>query len=366
MAKTLRSGYTTGTCAAAAAKGAALALLGQRTGTVAVTTPQGRTLTVPLAHVTVAGPAAHCTVIKDAGDDPDITDGAAISAEVSLQPGGAVTIAGGTGVGVVTKPGLAVPVGEPAINPGPRQMITLALRQVLPPGQGAMVTISIPAGEKLAARTLNPLLGIEGGLSVIGTTGIVEPMSEEAFKHSLTPQIDVARAAGYDSLVFVPGKLGQDAACRRFHLPADAVAQTSNFIGYMLEEAAARSVRRVMLFGQAGKLVKVAAGIFHTHSRVADGRLETLAAYTAAAGASAPVVRRILACTTTEAAQAVLAEQGLTAVWPQIAQRASARAQQHVFGKLTVGTVIVDMHGRLLGRDAAAADIGRDLAWQET
>lgn len=365
MAKTLRSGYTTGTCAAAAAKGAALALLGRQVEAVSVTTPQGRILTVPLHQVAVDGDAARCTVIKDAGDDPDITDGAAIVAEVSLQPHGTVIIAGGAGVGVVTKPGLAVPVGEPAINPAPRRMIEMAMRQVLPAGQGARVTIAIPGGEKLAARTLNPLLGIVGGLSVIGTTGIVEPMSEEAFKQSLTPQIDVARAAGYTSVVFVPGKLGQDAACHKFHLPADAVVQTSNFIGYMLEEAVERGVRQVMLFGQAGKLVKVAAGIFHTHSRMADARLETLAAYAGAAGAPAPVVRRILSCTTTEAAQAVLAEHGLTALWNQIARRASARAEQHVFGKLTVGTVIVDMQGRLLGRDATAADIGRDLAWQE-
>lgn len=362
MGKKLRSGYTTGTCAAAAAKGAVLALLGQKLSAVTVTTPQGRVLTIPLQQVVVEGATARCTVIKDAGDDPDITDGAAVVAEVTLRDG-TVVIDGGPGVGMVTKPGLAVPVGEPAINPGPRRMILTALQQVLPPSAGARVTISIPEGEKLAARTLNPVLGIVGGLSILGTTGIVEPMSEEAFKNSLVPQLDVALAAGYASLVFVPGKLGQNAACERFGLPAAAVVQISNFTGFMLDEAAARGVRRVMLFGQAGKMVKVAAGIFQTHSRIADGRLETLAAYAAACGAAAPVVRRLLSCTTTEAAQEILQQHGLAVVWKKIAQRASERAQQHVFQKLTVGTVIISMGGDLLGLDDTALEIGRDLGW---
>ena len=169
----MRKGITTGTCAAAAAKAAVLAWQGQLVAAVEVLSPQGVTLVAPVAgsRATAGGGAAW--IVKDAGDDPDITNGAKIVAEVVItdQPG--IVIQAGIGVGTVTKPGLAVPVGEPAINPGPRTMITRAVAECLPAGKGAIVTISIPDGEKLAARTLNPILGIAGGLSIIGTTGIV-------------------------------------------------------------------------------------------------------------------------------------------------------------------------------------------------
>jgi len=361
--QSLRRGITPGTCAAAAAKAAVLAALGRPPAQVTVASPQGRPITVPVAGCRAVGEGGSAEVVKDAGDDPDVTDGVTVAASVVITADPGIVIRAGEGVGTVTKPGLAVPVGQPAVNPGPRRMIEQALRDVLPAGRGAAVTIAIPGGRELAARTLNPILGIEGGLSVIGTTGIVEPMSEEAWKTSLTPQISVVRALGHDTAVFVPGKIGQDIAINRCRLPADQVVQTSNFIGHMLDSAVEQGMKRILLFGHLGKIVKVAAGIFQTHSRLADARLETLAAHAAAEGAPREAVEEILACATTEAAVAVIGRYPLAGVWPRLAARASLRAERHVHGRLAVGTAIVTLGGGILGHDARAAEIGGSLGW---
>lgn len=362
MNKKLRSGITTGTCAAAAAKAAVLAWRGQTPYDVEVTTPQGIVLTVKIASSAGSAAGGQATVIKDAGDDPDITNGVEITVSVEVVNETTITIKAGKGVGTVTKPGLSVPVGQPAINPGPQRMITQAIRDVLGDDLGATVTISIPNGETLAKRTLNPILGVVGGISVIGTTGIVEPMSEEAFKNSLTPQISVVKALGYDDIIFVPGKIGQDIAVK-CGLPQTLIVQTSNFIGHMLESAAHYKIKRVLLFGHLGKLVKVAAGIFHTHNRVADGRLETLAAYMAANGAPRKAVQEILSCITTEAAMPIIDKYSMNSIYNVLATRASVRAERYVFGDLKVGTVIVTMAGEILGLDDTAREIGGSMGW---
>ncbi|WP_093795247.1 cobalt-precorrin-5B (C(1))-methyltransferase CbiD [Sporomusa acidovorans] len=359
----MRKGITTGTCAAAAAKAAIMARLGQPVTVVEVLSPQGIALKVPIAECHASTDGGFGWVIKDAGDDPDITNGIKIGAKVMVTSQPAIVIKAGEGVGTVTKPGLAVPVGEPAINPGPRTMITKAVEDCLPPGKGAIVTIIVPNGEKLAAKTLNPILGIVGGLSIIGTTGIVEPMSEEAFKNSLVPQISVVHALGYDEIVFAPGKIGQDIAVNRYGLPAAAVVQTSNFIGHMLENAVKYGMRRVLLFGHLGKIVKVSAGIFHTHNRMADARLETLAAYMALSGAPQAAIKEILSSTTTEAAMPIITRYNMNEVYNLLAERASARAIRYVFGELVVGTVIVTLKGDILGLDQTAREIGGHLGW---
>ena len=187
-------------------------------------------------------------------------------------------------------------------------------------------------------------------------------MSEEGFKNSLLPQIDVAKAAGYDTQIFVPGKIGENIAVK-FGLPQGAIVQTSNFIGFMLDAAAEKKLKRVLLFGHLGKLAKVAAGVFHTHNRVGDGRLEAMAAYAAAEGLSPEGVRRILASTTTEDAMPVIEEYGLKKVYDILAERASLRSERHVFDELTVGTVMVTLKGELLGMDDHAREIGRDFHW---
>ncbi|MHB1127818.1 MAG: cobalt-precorrin-5B (C(1))-methyltransferase CbiD [Bacillota bacterium] len=357
-----RRGYTTGTCAAAAAKAAALMLFsGIEVPHVQVRTLTGEEVILQVAEHRREPAAASCAVIKDAGDDPDITHGMAVWARVVVA-GRGVAILGGEGVGVVTKPGLAAKLGEPAINPGPCRMIRKEVGDVLPEGSGIEVTISIPGGEQVARRTLNPRLGIIGGLSVLGTTGIVEPMSEEAFKRSLVPQIDLARAQGYEHLVLTPGRMGAKAA-ERWGLPGDRVMMMSNFVGYILEECSCRGIKKVLLLGHHGKLVKVAAGIFNTHNRVGDARIETIVAFAAIRGANRELLSQLMAQATAEGTVDLLRSHGLEGVFHDLACRASRRAEEYVTGAMQVGTIMYSLGGEILGYDEQALEIGGSLGW---
>ena len=362
----LRSGYTTGACAAAGVKAALLFERGDLWQEVGIEALDGTRLCIPVKAVKRTADGVCAEVVKYAGDDPDITNGVSVFAAIRHMGGAAgVVFRAGEGIGRVTKRGLSVPVGEPAINPGPRALIQNVVEEMLGAGAPLEVTISIPAGAALAKQTLNPILGIEGGLSVIGTTGVLRPMSEEGFKNSLVPQIDVARAAGFSTLVFVPGKIGERMAVR-CGLPRGAIVETSNFIGFMLEAAAKREIRRVLLFGHIGKLVKVAAGVFYTHNRIADSRLETMAAYAAAAGLPADEVGALLSANTTEDALLVLERAGLKErVCQTLAARASARAERYLFGRMTVGTLMVTLSGEILGMDETARRIGEDFGGDE-
>ena len=266
-------------------------------------------------------------------------------------------------MGTVTRPGLQIPVGSPAINPVPEWMIKTAVSEVLPGNTGCMVTISVPGGEKAAGRTLNPRMGIVGGISILGTTGIVRPMSEDAFKDSLAPLIDLSLAAGYQSVLLTPGRLGYRWALE-YGLPEKAVVEMSNFVGFMLQACAAKGIKKVLLWGHHGKLVKVAAGIFHTHSRVADARGETMAALAASRGGDRETVQSLLACNTTEAMVEILREKELPEVLQLAAQRASVRAAEYVGGKLIVGTALLSMTGKLLAADQQARAIGSELGWR--
>ena len=359
----LRSGYTTGACAAAGVKASLLFLCNdQRVDEVALTALDGTPLTIPIKTVErLDERTIRAEVIKFSGDDPDITNGASIITTIRLIDGDEIKFVGGEGVGRVTKAGLSVPIGEPAINPGPRQLIRNVVDE-FDQTLGLEVTISIPNGVELAQRTLNPTLGIEGGLSIIGTTGVLRPMSEDAFKRSLVPQIDVALAEGFRSMVFVPGKIGERIAIQ-LKIPRGAIVQTSNFIGYMLEAAVERGVERVMMLGHIGKLAKVAAGVFHTHNRIGDGRLEVMAAYAAAEGLEQSAVKKILSSNTTEEAVAIINDNRLEKVYNVIAARASVRAQRYVFGRLKVGTVLAALDGTILGLDHNAQLIGGELNW---
>lgn len=349
MKKILRSGYTTGACAAAGVKAALILLTaGEAVDAVDITALDGTPLKIPVARVEKLSDGIRAEVVKFSGDDPDITNGASVFTTVRKIFGDEIIFRAGVGVGHITKPGLQLPVGEPAINPAPRQLIRNVAAEF--DIGGLEVEISIPAGVELAKRTLNPILGVEGGLSIIGTTGVLLPMSEEAFKNSLVPQIDVAKAAGFDELIFVPGKIGETIA-KQLNFPDGAIIQTSNFIGFMLEAAAERGIAKVILCGHIGKLAKVAAGVFHTHNRVADGRLETLAAYSAAAGLPACEVQKILDANTAEDAAQIIAANHLERVYKTIAARASLRAERYVFGKLKVKTILVDYAGKILGTD---------------
>lgn len=376
MAKQLKGGYTTGACLAAGARAAAMLLQGEDPGDkVDITALDGTPLQIPIHSVEMLPDAARVEIVKDAGDDPDITNGTSVFVTFrfltleQLKPVAGRSVVyeqilfeAGQGIGHATKPGLSLAVGEPAINPGPRQLVYNSVRDIVG-DKPCMVRVDIPAGRELAAKTLNPVLGIEGGISVIGTTGVLRPMSEEAFKNSLIPQIEVAKAAGFTTQIFVPGKIGERIASS-WGLPKEAIVQTSNFIGFMLEAAADRGLEKILLFGHIGKLAKVAAGVFHTHNRVGDARLEVLAAYSASMGMPAEGVRRILQAVTTEEALPVIEEYGLASVYEVIAARASYRAERFLFNRLQVGTVLVTLQGKLLGMDDKAREIGRDFGWQ--
>ena len=387
MAKRLRGGYTTGACVAAGAKAAALYMQDSLTADVVeITALDGTRLLIPIKKIErlddgrlpegALPPVIRAEVVKDAGDDPDITNGTSVFVTLTLArseddlkavPGVSVRhenilFEAGEGIGHATKPGRRLSVGEPAINPGPRQLVHNSLLEAFGSPRPCKVRIDIPAGRELAKKTLNPVLGIEGGISIIGTTGVLRPMSEEAFKESLVPQIKVARAAGFDTQIFVPGKIGERIAAS-WGLPEAGMVQTSNFIGYMLEAAAEIGLKRILLFGHIGKLAKVAAGVFHTHNRVGDARLEVLAAYSGAMGMPGEGIERILGAVTTEEALPVIGEYGLEKVYEVIAARASYRAERLIFNKVQVGTVLVTLQGELLGMDDRAREIGGDFGW---
>jgi cobalt-precorrin-5B (C1)-methyltransferase len=345
MFRNLREGYTTGSCAAAAFKAAVLALRGEFPAAVTVLSPDRKEISIPVKEAEVLGDhKARGVVIKDAGDDMDCTNGMAVVVEIRPSQGKGLTLEAGEGVGRVTKPGLSVPVGEPAINPGPRRMMEWVYAEYLGPADGWTAVISIPGGEEKAKETLNPRLGVEGGLSILGTSGIVKPMSEEAYKRSLVPQLSVIREAGYPVAVLTPGRIGERGALR-LGVPREALAETSNFIGYMLEEAVEAGFRQILLVGHPGKLIKVASGSFMTHNRSSDGRMETLAACAALLGADSELVRKILECSTTDAAYDLLEKAGLHDVYPLLAERAAVRSEQYVFHKAEVGVIFVAMNG---------------------
>ncbi len=362
--KRIRSGYTTGTSAAAAAH-AALELLvnNNKLSNVEVNLPQGGTINIPIKNVTLEDGKATAEVIKDAGDDPDVTNGISIFATVELLAKNEIIIVGGKGVGRVTKPGLSTPVGASAINPVPMKMIKNEINKILPIGKGVKVLVSAPEGERLAAKTLNPRLGIVGGISILGTTGIVRPMSEEAYVDSLIPQINQAMALGHEVLVLTPGGMGANKAAQ-MGVPEDAVVQTSNFIGIMLEECAKRNVKGILLFGHIGKLIKVAAGIFHTHSKVADGRRETLAAHAAMLGAPKEIIHEIMELNTIDASINLIKEHKLEDVYHSIALWASKRSMELIGENIKIGTMMYSLAGEIIGYDQNALELGRKLGWQ--
>jgi cobalt-precorrin-5B (C1)-methyltransferase len=261
----LRSGYTTGTCAAAAAKAAALLLTGAGpVREVEIQLPDGDRARFPIVWSRRDSEKAEAAVHKDAGDDPDITHQAVIQARIEWLPDAAVEFKAGEGVGVVTRPGLAIPPGQPAINPVPRRMIREAIREVT--ARGVRVTVSIPGGEALAAKTFNPKLGVLGGLSILGTSGRVRPFSCPALQESLRCALQVALALDIDNPVYVPGHIGERAAHRHFRLRPEQVIEVSNEWGYMLEQAVRERVPRLLVLGHPGKLVKLAGGQWDTHS----------------------------------------------------------------------------------------------------
>ena len=359
--KKLRYGYTTGTCAAAAAKGATLLLLtGRAPEAVNIHTPKGIDLMLSLEETSLDGHRARCAVRKFSGDDPDVTDGVLVFAEVRVSPVPGIHIDGGAGVGRVTKPGLKVPVGAAAINPGPRAMIEQAVQEALEetePVPGMDVVIELPEGVALAQKTFNPRLGILGGISILGTSGIVEPMSEAALIDSIRLEIRQRKALGDNRLILAPGNYGTDFLKDTFSIGEERIVKISNFVGLALDAAAEAGFQEVLLAGHVGKLVKLSGGIMNTHSKEGDGRGELMAACALRAGADADTGRAILDSVTTDEMLRILREKDLLSPAMEImAQRIELYVNARVKGLLTVGVLVFsDGYGPLCATGPARA-----------
>lgn len=358
--KLLRCGYTTGTCAALAAAGAARALLtGVRPETVRLVTPKGLTVETPLLEWSADGDSARCAVRKDAGDDPDVTDGCLVFVQVRRTETPGITIDGGIGVGRVTKPGLDQPVGEAAINSVPRRMITDAVKEACAAadyGGGLEVIISVPEGAEIAKKTFNPMLGIEGGISILGTSGIVEPMSEQALIDTIGIEIRQAATGGGQRLILTPGNYGADyltqSGLDRLGVP---IVKCSNFVGDALDSAAAEGFSDVLLVGHIGKLVKLAGGVMNTHSRQADCRTELICAHAAVCGADTETCRDLMDAATTDACITILDSVGLR---ERVMERLLASIERHLARRagegMRVGAVLFSNEAGLLGESKTA------------
>ena len=361
--KRLRCGYTTGTCAALAAAAAArLLLTGRAPETVSLRTPKGWVVEVPVEAPRLEAGAACCCVTKDGGDDVDATHGLPVCARVEAAAGEAVLLQGGPGVGRVTRPGLDQPVGEAAINHVPRQMIAEALQREAESAcytGGFAVTISIEGGEEVAKRTFNPHIGVEGGLSVLGTSGIVEPMSQQAILDTIQLEMNQAalRAGSPRRLILAPGNYGLDYLHERYpEFHAVPVVKTSNFIGDTLDMAAAARFEEVLLVGHVGKLVKVAGGIMNTHSHTADCRTELFCTHAALCGASREVCAALMNAATTDACLELLDSAGLRApVLESLLRAVQLHLDRRACGAFRVGAVLFsNQHGPLGATDTAA------------
>lgn len=359
--KLLRCGYTTGSCAALAAAGAArLLLTGTAPEKLSLLTPAGLTVTVRPAWCGMEGTEAVCAVVKDGGDDPDATHGALIEARVARAAGADITIDGGPGVGRVTLPGLDQPPGAAAINRVPRAMIAAeveAVRAACGETGGLAVTICVPGGEQLAQKTFNPHMGIVGGISILGTTGIVEPMSERALLDTIALDLRQAAARGENRVILTPGHYGEAFLQALGPAPVPVVC-CSNFIGDALDEAAVQGFTQVLLVGHAGKLVKLAGSVMNTHSRTADCRAELLCAHAAVCGADTETCRALLATPTVDAALDVLDKAGLRGpVLASLLDAIQQRLARRAGGAYKIGAALFTNQYGLLGMTAGAKEI---------
>ena len=360
--KNLRCGYTTGSCATAAAKAAATMLLtGERVATVRIDTPKGVVLELEPLEVELAEQYVSCAIRKDSGDDPDDTNGVLVFAKVEKVAEPGVHIEGGVGVGRVTKPGLACAVGEPAINPTPRRMITAEVGSVMEQAgysEGLLVTISIPEGVEIAKKTFNPRLGIIGGLSVLGTSGIVEPMSEKALIETMYVEMRAQKARGNKHLLVFFGNYGEDFTRDVMQLDLEGAVTCSNFVGELLDYAVFLGFETLLLIGHSGKLVKRAQGVMNTHSKYADCRTELFALEAMFHGASIEVGQEIYHCLTTDEVTKILKrEQIFEPVMDKVTERIDFYMQHRVHGKIkTAAFMFSNVYG-ILGKTKAADEL---------
>lgn len=341
-------GYTTGTCAAAATAAAVQFLLGNEfPEAVEVVLPSGDVLTISVESVDVFNDSARACVIKFSGDDPDITNGMKVYSTCRFNKDGEIRITGGEGVGKVTKSGLAISPGNPAINPVPLKMIQKAATDLLKEeNNGVDIEISAPEGVELARRTFNPELGIVGGISILGTTGIVKPMSEEALKASFVLKLSVLKESGEDMAILTPGNYGETFIGKNYNINRDKVVTMSNYVGYMLEKAVEHKMKKIVLIGHIGKLVKVAAGIFHTHSKVADARNEVFASHYFKFSSDSEGFNKIMESNTTEESIEFVKDKSF---FNYLCNQIKLRAERRIYNDLQIEVVLFSQKHGLLG-----------------
>ena len=368
-AEKLRCGYTTGSCAAAAAKAAAeMIFTGHEVTGVKLMTPKGIMLDLDVVDAEMKDGGASCAIVKDSGDDPDITNGIRVYSRVRLIPEGTV-ILGGEGVGVVTKAGLDRPVGDAAINTVPRRMISGAVAEIAEKygySGGFEVTVSIPQGVELAKKTFNPRMGIEGGISVIGTSGIVEPMSNTAVIETIRAEANIRRAAGQRNMLLTIGNYSEDFVQRELPFSLERSVTCSNFIGDAIDIGMEQGFESILIVGHIGKLVKLGAGIMNTHSSWADGRMDVLVTCGVLAGADTDTLKRLPDCVTADAAMDILEEGGyLEKTADILSQRMDSYLRARVKDSIPIAALAFSYKRQLQVRTALAEELIKAITEEE-
>lgn len=351
--KQLRYGYTTGSSATAATKAALLVLVNkdENIKEVKILVPAGQEITIKVERIEIEDDYIIATVLKDGGDDPDVTHGLEIQSKIKIRSDEKINIFGGKGVGKVTKPGLPVEIGKSAINPVPFQMITNVVKELLPEGKGIDVEIIVPEGEEIAKKTLNSKLGIIGGISILGTMGIVRPMSEESWKSSLAIELKQSLAEfDENEALFLFGNRGKSYLSDNFPERVGQGVIISNFVGYMFDRACEYKVKKVYFIGELGKFVKVAGGIFHTHSRVSDAKMEILTANALLVGEKLENLHKIMGANTTEEATNYIEKKE---VYDLLANKSKQKCEEYCRRNgwdLEVETLIISAEKEVLGK----------------
>ena len=360
--KKMRFGYTTGSCAAAACKGATEILLGGKLQeTVTLMTPKGILLTLELKDIQIETDKVTCAIRKDAGDDPDTTNGILVYATVEKTKEQGITLDGGIGVGRVTKAGLSQKIGEAAINPVPKSMILRAATEIAEKYDyegGLKIIIAVPEGVEIGKKTFNPRLGIVGGISILGTSGIVEPMSEAALVQSIRVEMKQHFSQGEEYLLVTPGNYGADYLREHMNLPYEKNIKCSNYVGETIDMAIDMGVKGILFIAHIGKFVKVAAGIMNTHSHSADARMEVLASNAIRAGAPLECAKEILNASTTDEALDILNRYQMTqGTMKEVLDRIQFYLNHRSYEQILLGAVVFSNTCGYLGQTADAAKL---------